>query len=439
MFERIALHNFRSFENLEFDLSDRSGTPKHLAIIFGDNGIGKTNLAFAFNFLSETLHTMDVRDIMQSIFNATPDAISNERLSKIIHSRYRDLETIIKENKLVESEDSMKLDFYFKIAGKRGRYILETNDQQIIHEQLEYTLSQNKGVYFEITPENCSINPKIFTDKKTLKEILSAHEKYWGKHSLLSIILHEIADKADLLVKAKLSEHFQTIINFMTKLSIKSNLNGIKQYNRINLLDDIVGDVSSGNIPASKERILNKIEDLLNHFFPQINNDIVKVFYTKTYKEDKIIYQLHIAKRIAQKVRNLDFSMESSGTKSLLYLLPYMLKATAGVVVVIDEFDIGLHDALTNSLIESLSPILSGQLIITTHGTQIMKNNALKDNIYIIQNDDDGTKRINCITYYDKKIAPNTNIRNQYFDGKYGSLPQAPSIDFKPMIALLNH
>ena len=57
--------------------------------------------------------------------------------------------TIIKENKTVSSEEHMLLEFGFNINGKRGRYLLETNNNQIIHEKLEFTLTK-KGAFILI-------------------------------------------------------------------------------------------------------------------------------------------------------------------------------------------------------------------------------------------------------------------------------------------------
>ena len=41
MFEYIKLKNFKSFGNIEFNLSDRKGIPKNLILVYGENGIGK--------------------------------------------------------------------------------------------------------------------------------------------------------------------------------------------------------------------------------------------------------------------------------------------------------------------------------------------------------------------------------------------------------------
>lgn len=76
MFEYIRLKNFKSFGDIEFNLLDKKGNPKRLILLYGENGIGKSNLASAFFMLSETLRTMDVRDIMQSILSEEPDSLS---------------------------------------------------------------------------------------------------------------------------------------------------------------------------------------------------------------------------------------------------------------------------------------------------------------------------------------------------------------------------
>ena len=160
MFEYVKLKNFKSFGDVEFNLLDRKGNPKKLILLYGENGIGKSNLASAFFMLSETLRTMDVRDIMQSFLSENPESMSDEMFARIIKMRYKDLETLIRENKMVSSSDTMYLEFGFKLRDKSGKYILETNDSQIIHERLEYVLTKNKGIYFDITPSKTNISTK---------------------------------------------------------------------------------------------------------------------------------------------------------------------------------------------------------------------------------------------------------------------------------------
>ena len=172
MFEYIKLKNFKSLKDVELNLLDKHNNPKKLILIYGENGIGKSNLASSFFMLSETLRTMDVRDIMEAFLSEKIDDIKNkDKIQKFLKFRYKDLETIIKENKTVSSNEPMYVEFGFNIGGKRGIYLLETDNSQIIHERLEFTITKRKGIYFDIIPSNISINEKIFLDKSSYQSI----------------------------------------------------------------------------------------------------------------------------------------------------------------------------------------------------------------------------------------------------------------------------
>ena len=44
MFTRIHLQNFRSFGDITLDLTAKNSKPRHLAVIYGENGAGKSNI-----------------------------------------------------------------------------------------------------------------------------------------------------------------------------------------------------------------------------------------------------------------------------------------------------------------------------------------------------------------------------------------------------------
>lgn len=437
MFEYVKLKNFKSFGDVEFNLLDRKGNPKKLILLYGENGIGKSNLASAFFMLSETLRTMDVRDIMQSFLSENPESMSDEMFARIIKMRYKDLETLIRENKMVSSSDTMYLEFGFKLRDKSGKYILETNDSQIIHERLEYVLTKNKGIYFDITPSKTNISTKIFLEKTAYQEIKQACVKYWGKHSLLSILMHESDDKADEYIKEQLADNFDCILEFLSRISCKVKFGSRQERGIIGLPHEIFGDFDEGDVYQDEEHLLDKTEKMLNEFFKHTYRDVEKVFYKRTFKENNIHYQLMQTKMIAGKLRDIEFSMESTGTQSLLQLLPFMLVVVKGSTAVIDEFDTGVHDLLVKSLVQSLYNNLSGQLIMTTHSTLLMESDIPKECIYVITELPEGEKEIKCITHYDNKIHTNTNIRNQYMNGTYKGIPEPTSIDFHSLLSTL--
>lgn len=45
MFTCVKLKNFKSFNDITLDLTDKNNRPKSLVLIYGENGIGKSNLA----------------------------------------------------------------------------------------------------------------------------------------------------------------------------------------------------------------------------------------------------------------------------------------------------------------------------------------------------------------------------------------------------------
>lgn len=437
MFEYIYLKNYKSFGEVRFDLTDKRGNPKKMVLIYGENGIGKSNLASAFFMLSETLRTMDVRDIMQSILSERPDAINEEDFSRLIRLRYKDLETLIRENKMVASDEPMLLEVGFRLNDRSGRYLIETDDNQLIHERLEYVLAKNKGTYFDITPEKMSISTKIFQDRASYNEIKTSCSKFWGKHTLLSILMHESDDKANEYIKKQISDNFETVLSFFTRMSCKIKFGSYQERGGICLPHEIFGDFDEGNISLKDAELLDKTENMLNIFFKSAYRDVKKVFYKRIKKETTIHYQLMQTKTIAGKDRDIAFSMESTGTQYLLQLLPYMLVVVDGSVAVIDEFDTGVHDLLVKKLVQSLFSTLTGQLIMTTHSTLLMEANIPKECIYVINELEDGSKEIEPISHYDQKIHENTNIRNQYLKGAYKGIPAPDDINFTSLLSEL--
>lgn len=437
MFEYIKLKNFKSFGDIEFNLLDKRNEPKKLILVYGENGIGKSNLASAFFMLSETLRTMDVRDIMQSLLSQEPGHLSDEDFAQFLKAQYKDIETLIKENKMVGSKDSMCIEFGFRLDNRSGKYVLETNDSQIIHERLEYTLAKNRGAYFDITPDVQIISPKIFTDKKAHQELKNACAKFWGKHSLLSIIMHESDDKADQFIKEQISENFDTILTFLSRISCKIKFGSRQERGFIGLPRELFANLEKGSISEEKEDTLDRNADMLTQFFHLTYRDIEKAYYKKEKKGNRIKYRLMITKQIAGESREIDFSLESTGTQSLVQQLPFMLVVTMGSVGIIDEFDTGIHDLLVSSLVTSLIENISGQLIMTTHNTLLMEAEIPKEYIYVINEAENNNKEIKCITHYDPKIHERTNIRNQYIHGKYHGIPDKTSIDFHKLIQLL--
>lgn len=438
MFEYVKLKNFKSFGEITFDLRDKKGDAKKLILIYGENGIGKSNLASSFYMLLETLRTMEVRDILQKILEDRPASLSDEHFFAFFKNNFRDIETLIKENKMVMSEENLYMEFGFNINGKSGKYILEMNNDEIVYECLEYILLKNKGICFEITKEKKFISDKIFNGKELLDDLYTLLNKFWGKHSFLAIIDYDISDKSQEYYKDKISNNLTNVMSFLHTISCNIKVGNKQERGVLGLPDNYLRDYDKGRINLQGEEKLNKTEKMIDLFLTTAYKDVESVYYNREIIENDIRYNLIVRKNICGKLRDVDFELESTGTQCVVQLLPYMLITVEGSTAIIDEFDTGIHDILVKNIATSLYNDIQGQLIMTTHNTLLMESGIPKESIYVINEDiNTSDKEVQCILKYDNKIHSNTNIRNQYIHGRYRGIPQEIKIDFSKLVNII--
>ena len=103
MFTKIHVENYRSLINLDFDLTYKQGKMKPLAIIYGENGVGKSNIATLFYTLCESLKTMSIRNTLQQILDNRSDLDKNvdESFMSFLRKNLRETESIIKSYKTI--------------------------------------------------------------------------------------------------------------------------------------------------------------------------------------------------------------------------------------------------------------------------------------------------------------------------------------------------
>lgn len=135
-----------------------------------------------------------------------------------------------------------------------------------------------------------------------------------------------------------------------------------------------------------------------------------------------------ISKYILNKTRCIPYNEESGGTKRIIGNFNNIVAAIQGKVVIIDEFDNGIHDMLIKNIIISMKDKITGQLIITTHNTLLLETLPPKE-LYVITISCERNKEINCIADY--KIQRNNNARNLYLKGMFGGVPVGDYIDFE--------
>ena len=423
MFTNIKLKYFKSFKNVEINLQSKKGEYKPLAIIYGENGSGKTTISQAFLALERTMQTMQVKGMLKDLLDEkfTPPEdfpLKPDVMLRILKSKLsvNGIESIIDEYKMINSDENMSLEYEFNIGGGSGSYYVEMDSFSVVKERLEYKLNKNRGCYFSIEDDDIYINEKIFESKEFYELIKSQVGMYWGKHTLLSILYFEMGDKSDTYINSNISINLMNLMTAFEKINFRIPRASDGQSLALNAENEILGHLVSGVIEKKNKDKLDEVENLLNQFFKSMFNDVVKAFYKKSSKKNEIRYDLFLRKRIENYEYDIDFQLESNGTQEIIDLLPYLVSAVSGNCVIIDEYGIGVHDLLATKLLASIGHQIKGQLILTTHNTLLMDYAEVNpDALYFIMNDKTFKKSVKCVTEIEERLHPNYNYRKRYF------------------------
>lgn len=437
MFKYIKLKNFKSLVDFTIDLTTKKGSPKKFAIIYGENGIGKSNFISAFAALSETFNTKNAVDRINKFIESGMNTESKD--FKILINNLKDITRIIKAHKTIGSRDNMVLEFGFRIKNKDGRYRLETDNEKIISETFEYQISKNKTLSYNINHKDkiFQLNDNLFQDTEYRVKIESMLNEYWGKHSLISLIVFEQADKRYGYIKSKLNEAFYNIITSFILISTR-----ISGYRGADLMyfgtqHSIYAKPFEGSLPVDKEADIKNMSKLLTLFFTTLSSDIQKVYYRTENKKNFIQYQLYFQKTIYGKTIDIKFEKESTGTKCLIELLPYFMLSMEETTTAIDEIDSNIHDVLIKNVLESLVENTKGQIIITTHNTSLLESEILRKGAYIFVADKNACKELVPITDFETRFHPNINVRKRYIEGYYYGIPYCGTPDFSEMFEIM--
>ena len=436
MIRYVKLVNYKSLVNLYVDFMKTKTKPKNLVLIYGENGIGKSNFANSFYTLNETMRTMSSIEMFKKIIEkseAKPNQYKNF-IEKHIKDRFKDVKMIINDCKTIDANGNMLMEYGFICNKKNGIYHIEMNNEEIVSGKLEYVINKNQTYFFDIDKNNVKINASIFTDKNYYNEFLELIDKYWGKHSFLSILSYEIEDKKREYMNKKISKSLYDVLLYLKMMCTKIKGGNHSEFGIIGTQHILMDDLEEGKISIKYEKELDKNEYLINEIFTTLYTDIKNVYYKRTIEDNYIKYKLFSKKMIYGKIMDVDFSLESTGTQNILTLVPYLISACEGQTVIIDELDTGIHDLLVKNLLECIARYVKGQLIITTHNTMLIDSSIPSENIYIFNANSKAEKELIAITDFEGRIHKNNSPRKRYLNGVYGGIPMFTDIDFEELI-----
>ena len=444
MISYIELQNFKSFSHIFFDLRGYHGIPKKVAFLYGENGSGKSNLIRSLMFICQSFDTLRNQQMLPDIDIGKLDILKDEKLkekilSEMVRTHLYSLQDLIRQNRSIGESAPMVIKVGFYHEGKNGFYSVkfntETNSEAVLEEKLYYTLNERAGLMFDISADGINLSPSSFPDAKYRCELSDLVEKYWGKHTFISILYNELKTKNHQYFDSRLAPNFRTVLHLFKQISTLYKGND-RETGRIAIPIRFLRQLDEGHIENKNDAELLAVQKFLNQCFTQLYSDIKRAYYKFEASNSGYDYELYFDKLCGEKKIAVPISLESTGTKKILDLFPLIFTSTLGTTVFVDEVDSGIHDLLMQDILkilhESLDETEEGQFIATTHNTLLL-DDLEPENVYVLKSDILGNEEISCITDY-PRTHKNNSIRHRYLTGVYQGIPEVGYLDFKELV-----
>lgn len=422
LYTNLRLKNYKVFNDISFSLLSKKNVPKHLAIIYGANGSGKSTILEAFAILDDLMNTKDIsntfdylKDKMQK--KNSLDIDDYEEISKYISRGTTSIEQIYENIKGTDSSSPTSLILDFIHDGNKGTYEIRLYDKCIVYEELHYRLNKNRGCYYRIDNDKAYINNSIINDKTTLVRIKELYKQYWGIHSFFSIIKNEIKNYNPTHIKKAFLENFIILLNSFNNFNYRINNSSITINGLSKSSSYLLSHIIRGNLENTSLDELKKTEkDLTNILKPYID-DLISIKYV--IQDNK--YKLYLNKHINNTNQRISYASESSGIREIIDLVPYILRLMNEENVIIDEYANHIHDLSALKLLNGIIPYINGQLIISTHSTILLSqlDDNYRESFYFIKVKNT-TRTIKCITEIEQRLRNDNNYQKKYlYDSVY--------------------
>ena len=338
MLTKFTVKNFKNFQSkLEFDFkasnyefnkeATQDGIVK-MAIIYGENAAGKSNLGLA----------------MMDIITHLTD---NEKYLNDYRTHYLNLET---------NDLHAEFCYYFNFKNK------------------EVTYKYSKSAYNQLEYEELKIQDRsiIKYDKaKNIREVFLKGTEYLNfeklreDQSLVKLVymntaISEDNFNADEVIFSEFMNFVKSMLHFTSVYG--NNYQGFTSGG--GTINDMI--IQSESVDSYKE-FLSSLDINYNLFVKQVDG------------QDRIYARFDSGKEAEF------FNIMSSGTRSIsLFYAWYVRFSKESKFVLIDEFDSYFHHKVSKKIIELLKKA-NCQVVLTTHNTANMSNNILRpDSYYVI-------------------------------------------------------
>ncbi len=232
--------------------------------------------------------------------------------------------------------------------------------------------------------------------------------------------------------RLKTSDELSDTLPLLSYLGITYRKNEVVQ-DVLDWFDEEINFLNYGNPMQELRMAVSKSEDvkkLMLQMIQEMDLDIVD-FRVEEKENDRIeVFTKHVIDEYEAELNLFD---ESSGTKKLFGLLPFIAKSLLkGTTLVIDELDAKIHPVLLKYLIMTFSDMeknkKGAQLIFTSHDLSTMNSEVFRrDEIWFVaKGNRQNSKLYSLVEFKNKKgesVRKDAKFDKQYLEGKYGADP----------------
>ena len=237
--------------------------------------------------------------------------------------------------------------------------------------------------------------------------------------------------------RLKTSDELSDTLPLLSYLGITYRKNEVVQ-DVLDWFDEEINFLNYGNPMQELRMAVSKSEDvkkLMLQMIQEMDLDIVD-FRVEEKENDRIeVFTKHIIDEYEAELSLFD---ESSGTKKLFGLLPFIAKSLLkGTTLVIDELDAKIHPVLLKYLIMTFSDMeknkKGAQLIFTSHDLSTMNSEVFRrDEVWFVaKGNRQNSKLYSLVEFKNKKgesVRKDAKFDKQYLEGKYGADPYLKKI-----------
>jgi AAA15 family ATPase/GTPase len=368
-----------------------------VALVYGANASGKTNLVRAFTFMRKVILFSHSQGNPQGGVPRTPFALDDESEGK-----------------------PSRFEVEFVVSGTR--YIFGfTCDSQNFRTEWLYAFPEGKRrKLYEREGKNVDFGSTMLGAKRTLVEFMRGNSLFistatQNDHEDLSKI---VSFFRDMEYSGTLTVSPSTITN-----TFKEGQVDPRTITFLNMTGTgVVG------LEQHEREIPEQIRMLSSEFIALARKHLGDDGSADVDLKGKDV-EIQLLHQGLTKQRALPLRNESAGTRRLLLVMSRVLRSLdKGTLLIVDELDASLHTLVAEQILELfINPkynLRGAQIIATTHDTNILACDHLRrDQIWFCEKDDIGASSI--LSLADFKLRQTDRFEKGYLEGRFGAIPFA--------------